>query len=198
MAFFRSKAKKASGVELFEKAACEHRLSQSLASKFRAVVKVAKLLPLLLEDDRIACEYMETDHSSGLPNGYKLLTGGYFRFYNPEEGMIYLSPFKRSMQLGLATVFRKSKFQYLKWRVESISKLYIKNSAEERISAILQAEIKRPASASSAEAIPMAGGSRLARATSGNSLPTIGSRGSAQSPSNFTIAVHPPPGTPKN
>jgi hypothetical protein len=161
MDFFKSKVigkasgktsghKASKGNTLFEKAASDHRFLQELAAKFQSTTKVAKLIPLLLEDDRIACEYADTDKKTGLTNGLKLLAGGYFRFYNPEEGMLYLSPFKKSVQLGLLHAFGK-KFSYLEWRVTKINAIYIKNSAFDRVRAVLSSESKRPASTSYAE-----------------------------------------------
>ena len=138
MAFRRSKSKKASsgsGVnKIFERDACDERLAQTLSGKFKGVSKVASLIPYLLEDDRIACQYADPES----PTGFKFLTGGYFRFYKADEGMIYLSAFKRPMQLALLTTFNKP-MAYHKWAVGLINFLYIRESTEKRVASLKSA-----------------------------------------------------------
>jgi len=135
---------------LFEREACDLRLRQVLAAKFCAVTKVSGLVTLLLEDDRIACEYACVD-KSGNPMGYKLLTGGYFRFYNPTEDMIYLSPFTRPIQFGLSDFASEKKLDYLKWHVPRINHLYIKKSTEMRIQKNLMGQAARDEDSQSEE-----------------------------------------------
>ena len=129
---------------LFEKAACDLRLTKMVAAKFKPVTKVRALLTHLVEDDRLACEYRVTDTEE------KLLVGGYFRFYDPGDDMIYVSPFKRSIQFGLASITSGRKLRYLKWGISSIVKLYVKNSVEERIqSALKHPQLRRADSSGS-------------------------------------------------
>jgi hypothetical protein len=145
MSFFHShkSLKETPNIELFEKLACDERLMRCLAAKFVGVTNVAKLLPYLLEDDRIGCEFNEVDKSTGKIIGYKPLVGGYFRFYNPGNNTIYLSPFERSAQLELGK-YIKHKLMYHMWELPSIRRLYITPMTEERIRKQMEAEKRRP------------------------------------------------------
>lgn len=131
-------------LEFFEKVACDRRVYKAFTAKFKSITKVRGLMPYLLEDDRIGCEYLVMDPQDDTKViDIKVLTGGYFRFYNPDEDMIYLSPFKRSMQLGLIPYAGERNLKYLKWKVSSIGKLYIKPATEERIKNELSKPVSR-------------------------------------------------------
>lgn len=132
------KTKKESASEAFEQASDEYRLSKALAAKFRAISaeKVPKVIPHLLEDDRIACEYMASEK-----DGVKLLVGGYFRYYDPEDDMIYFSRYKKPAQVGLLAALGSKRVFYNTWRVSAIRMFYIKISTENRIkAAVLEAK----------------------------------------------------------
>ncbi|MFA5091211.1 MAG: hypothetical protein WC483_01045 [Candidatus Paceibacterota bacterium] len=130
---FKAKKKHSSGAELFESAACEGRLLRRINLTCAGIsqAKILGLMPYLIEDDRISCRYML--HEEGKSAQLKLLSGGYFRLFEPSEQVIYLSPFPRTVQLGLASAFGEKKFNYWKWKVSSIETLFIETAIEPRI-----------------------------------------------------------------
>jgi len=172
MSLFRSKP---DNRDLFDRAASEQRLSRRLAATCSGVSHVRAILPYLLEDDRISGEYIDSAAAtaeSGSEGVCRLLTGGYFRFYDPSEDMIYLSPFKRAEQQGLAAMLGKHKqVKYLSWRVGAIVKLYIKHKVEERIRRTCLGERRRSGATFGVATPARAAG--MPRSASAVSLPDI-------------------------
>lgn len=116
-------------------------LAASLEAKYRCITKVSGIIPYLLEDDRVACEYVTgalQTRSAGSNavshiGCFRLLTGGYFRYYSQSDDTIHLSSFKRPAEIGLRSIVGSKKIEDLVWKVTSINRMFIKTSVEDRI-----------------------------------------------------------------
>lgn len=132
-----------SGIELFQSKECDARIYKTLGITMEGMAMKRSLIPYLLQEDRIACEY------ESKKGGFKVQVGGYYRFYDPDKDMIFVSSFDLPAQYALSSILKK-KLVYVQWFVTKINRLYLthevaKRVGEARVKVLIEAQEREAA-----------------------------------------------------
>lgn len=99
-----------------------------LVEHMSSIQKVREIIPHLILDDRVSCQYLHPDR----PGILTIQPGGYFRFYDYETEIMYLSSFKYCSEYQLQAQ-QSIKLSYITWSTRRINRIYLKKKTIQRI-----------------------------------------------------------------